>query len=1116
LAGEQEYRVFWLNGLAGTGKSTIAQTFAERAFADGKLGASFFCSRDFADRSNLQAIFPTLAFQLAYKYQPFREKLLPVLKACPDVAQESLCSQMEKLIVNPLKASHTPTLIIIDALDECKDEEPASAILSILSRYTNEIPSVKFFITGRPEPRIRSGFRLKALLPITDVLKLHEVKPETVNNDIKLFFRTRLTELAKERSDCKLAKNWPSSSDVRFLCKKAAGFFIYAATVVKFIMSKNRIPTQQLNLITSLPQSTSHEGRSGIDILYAQVLGQALDDVDMDDEKFHSHFRTVVGAVVLVFNPLSVEALSDLLKVSGISTTLRSLHSLLLVPTSEVAPVRVFHKSFPDFLTDQNRCTDHQFFIDPKIHHVEIFLSCLNLMLERLKRNICRLDDHAILSEVEDLTHRRKDCIGDTLGYACCFWAKHLVGIPGSGPGVGEIQETIEKFFTSCLLSWMEALSLMGKLDLGVHALESIQQWYTLVSWVWYLIWKLIFTPVQVGVPCKWANDSQRLLLEWFDVICISPSEVYHLALQFCPPSSWLCKSYSTELSQEVKVIKGVPAKWGECSRTVTLDKPPSAFTCWKGTIAVGLESGDIIILDGITGTQTAVLPEHTDFVTSLAFSSDGISIVSGSDDRTIKLWDVQTGGVIKTFEGHTNHVVSVSISADYTIIASGSMDGTIRLWGIQTEECHHVIKKENLAHYVKFSPTNPQHFMSVSGGEVLGWDINGHQINPTHNGTDIAFSPDGTQLVSCQGEDIVIWYCGSGEIITKFHMANSRTGRCCFSPDARLIAVAAKNVVYVYDVTSVDSHSIKTFVGHTGSITSLAFSSVSSLISSSNDGSVKFWQIDTLPTSPIATDLTSTPLVSSLVNQLDPTVTNSKSSPLIPTPIMSVTLQAAHGIVISSGLDKVVRTWDILTGLCKASFQIPAKDPRWSDARLVNSRLIFVWHVDREISIWDVEKRELLQTMDTPKSGVYSIKISGDGSKVFSLSVGFISAWSILTGEVVGEVGHESFGHGSSFTVDGSRIWVYSPQSEPLGWDFGIIGSPPVQLSRTHLLHPSNTKYWDVSQSRVRDIATGKVIFQLAGRFANPSDSQWDGQYLVVGYWSGEMLILDFNHMLH
>jgi len=484
LAGEQEQQIFWLNGLAGTGKSTIAQTIAERMFADGKLGASFFCSQDFAGRSTLQAIFPTLAFQLAYQYQLFRDKILQVLKACPDVAQESLCSQMEKLIVGPLKAANIPTLIIIDALDECKDDEPASAILSILSRYVKEIPSVRFFITGRPEPRIHTGFRLKPFLSITEVLKLHEVNPETINNDIKFYFQTQLTELAKWRSDCSLAEDWPSPSEIDILCKKAAGFFIYASTAIKFIMSKNHTPTQQLNRITSLPQSTSYEGRSGIDILYSQVLGQAVGDVGVDKEIFCSRFRTVIGAVVVVFTPLSVKALSDLIRLPGIPTALRSLHSLLLVPTNKDTAVQIFHRSFSDFLMNPRQCTDNQFFIDPSIHHREILLSCLNLMRERLRRNICRLDDYTMLSEVKDLPDRQKDHIGDALKYACCFWTKHLLWIPYNDPGVQEVQEAIDEFFPTCLLFWIEALILMGKLDIGVYVLNDIQQWYTLVSYI--------------------------------------------------------------------------------------------------------------------------------------------------------------------------------------------------------------------------------------------------------------------------------------------------------------------------------------------------------------------------------------------------------------------------------------------------------------------------------------------------------------------------------------------------------------------------------------------------------------------------------------------------------
>jgi len=482
LEDERDHRVFWLNGLAGTGKSTIAQTFAEIGFADGKLGASFFCSRDFENRSNLQAIFPTLAYQLAYRYLPFREALLRVLRAKPGIAQDSLCSQMDRIIVGPLKAARVRTLIIIDALDECKDEEPASAILSVLSRYADEISNVKFFITGRPEPRIRSGFRLRSLRPITEVLKLHDVKRSSVDSDIKLFFRIRLTDIAKSRSDCNFAQDWPKPSDINVLCRKAAGLFIYASTVVKFIAFKNRTPTEQLDWIVYLPQNTAHEGRSGIDFLYTQVLGQAVDEVGTDAEEIYSHFRTVVGAVLLVLNPLSTTALSGLLRVSNISTTLRSLHSLLLVPDNIEDPIRAFHKSFPDFLTDPVRCKDKRLLVEPAVHHTEILLSCLRLMGERLKRNICNLEDYTSLSEVKDLSACKKEYIGDALEYTCCFWTKHLLKVPHSSHHAEEVQEAIDKFFRTHLLYWIEVLALTGNLGIGVYAMNDIEQWYSLVS----------------------------------------------------------------------------------------------------------------------------------------------------------------------------------------------------------------------------------------------------------------------------------------------------------------------------------------------------------------------------------------------------------------------------------------------------------------------------------------------------------------------------------------------------------------------------------------------------------------------------------------------------------
>ena len=191
--------IFWLNGAAGSGKSTIARTVAERLFADGSLGASFFCSRDFQDRSNPRFIFPTLTLQLARKYQDFRSTLVPFLRSNPDIGYESLDTQMEWLIATPLKRHDISTIIIIDALDECADYKQQSSILSAMDRFVEEIPKIKFFITGRPEPHIQSGFRLQCLNPLTNIFVLHDIERSAVDADIQLFLTHQPPEIANQQ-----------------------------------------------------------------------------------------------------------------------------------------------------------------------------------------------------------------------------------------------------------------------------------------------------------------------------------------------------------------------------------------------------------------------------------------------------------------------------------------------------------------------------------------------------------------------------------------------------------------------------------------------------------------------------------------------------------------------------------------------------------------------------------------------------------------------------------------------------------------------------------------------------------------------------------------------------
>ena len=547
-------------------------------------------------------------------------------------------------------------------------------------------------------------------------------------------------------------------------------------------------------------------------------------------------------------------------------------------------------------------------------------------------------------------------------------------------------------------------------------------------------------------------------------------------------------------------MVKGLQAEWGTCSRTVSFKYLPRALACWGDLIAVGLESysNNIIILDAITGAHMSVLSEHTHWLQSLAFSSDGKLLVSGSCDETINLWDIQTGGVVMTFYGHTDWIWSVSISLDQTTIASGSWDHTIRLWDIQTGECCHVIEQQQKVHYVSFSPRDSQSLMSVSNGKVHQWGFKSHQIESVYDGYHAAFSSDGTQFVSYNGAAVTVRNSNSGAVEAEFQVASSDFSHFCLSSDGRLVAGAAGNTVYIWDIANSDPHPIDTFVGHNDNITSLVFSSC--LISASKDGSVKFWQIGASSTDPFMTDTVFIPPTSASIK--------------------SVTLQTKDGIAISTDSHGVVKTWDISTGLCQASLQTPAKDIAYIDAQLVESKLVLVWHGgDLETYIWDAEK-DKTQKLATPTCFLNGIKISGDGSKVFILYDNFIQAWSMQTGEVVGEVELEGAPYLDHLCADGSRIRVCFEDSLTKEWDFGIQGSPPIPLSNISSDRPcldliGGTRGLDFSPVRIRDTVTGKVVFQLYGRYEKPAWMQWDGQYLVAGYASGEVLILDFSYML-
>ena len=106
-----------------------------------------------------------------------------------------------------------------------------------------------------------------------------------------------------------------------------------------------------------------------------------------------------------------------------------------------------------------------------------------------------------------------------------------------------------------------------------------------------------------------------------------------------------------------------------------------------------------------------------------------------------------------------------------------------------------------------------------------------------------------------------------------------------------------------------------------------------------------------------------------------------------------------------------------------------------------------------------------------------------------------------------------------SFLTIDGSRVWVYLPGGIQ-GWDFGVPDSSSIKHyreppNRLHLDFVGGIRRYRTFLPAIEDTVTGKEVLQLPLGYTSPADAQWDGQYLVAGYNTGEVLILDCSCML-
>ena len=460
--------------MAGTGKSTIARTVARYYFDKKRLGASFFFSRGGGDVSHASKFVTSIAVQLATSILTLHQYVSDAITKHSEIASRSLHDQWHELVLRPLSKlsgndCQSLYVLVVDALDECDNEDDIRLILHLLAEVRSlERVRLRVFLTSRPEIPVRHGFCQIPDEEHQDFV-LHNISPSIIDHDIAIFLEYNLNLIGQERS---LDVSWTDEEVITCLVQAASGLFIWAATACRFI-EEGLFAEERVRLI--LEASTSSTApEEQLNKIYTTVLEKSIRPTYAAPETkvFYSMLRLVLGSIVSLLSPLSVMSLGRLLSVRKqmMDQLLKDLHAILDIPKVEVYPLRLHHPSFRDFLLSKDRCTDPNFWVDEKQAHRTLAESCIRLMSTFLKQDICGLDaPGALIINID--SSRVERCLPSEVQYACLYWIQHL---QKSGAQLRD-DDQVHKFLQEHLLHWLEALGWMGKVSKGIYAIASLE-----------------------------------------------------------------------------------------------------------------------------------------------------------------------------------------------------------------------------------------------------------------------------------------------------------------------------------------------------------------------------------------------------------------------------------------------------------------------------------------------------------------------------------------------------------------------------------------------------------------------------------------------------------------
>jgi hypothetical protein len=489
--------IFWLEGMAGTGKTSISMTVASalkegKAFTKGLdppskafLGASFFFKQGDATRNSTVEFFTTIAWCLSGIFPEPGSLITKAIKANPGIETKSPQQQFRTLIADPLaildKKSFLPfqILVVIDALDECddKDAETLLGMLEILEGLRQV--RLRLFITSRREAHISLSFKgLPSRMCRTVRLEKVDKSPGE-DNDITFYLLKTLNDISRKYS---VKDGGVSNADINMLAEKADGLFIYAVTACRFLDGSHFVNKRLRDIRLALIVEEEEGPQQEVDGIYLKVL--KFPDFESSHERFrvpfYSDISRLFGFMVVLLQPVSVETLCHLLPTTtdDLDHLLGYLHPIFNVPDDPRVPISLIHLSFRDFILNEKRSESLPFVIKEVVMHRDLFDRCLDLMNSELRHNICNLAlPGTFVSEIEP--SQIEAHIPQYLRYACLYWVGHLSKIDTECLVQAGLVDNgiVYVFLQEKFLYWLEVMAFIGEapfIILIVNQLESL------------------------------------------------------------------------------------------------------------------------------------------------------------------------------------------------------------------------------------------------------------------------------------------------------------------------------------------------------------------------------------------------------------------------------------------------------------------------------------------------------------------------------------------------------------------------------------------------------------------------------------------------------------------